>query len=37
MQTQTSFTDTQSQNSKMLEEVEALYEKKLTMENQKYF
>lgn len=36
-QTQTTFMDTQSHNNKMLEEIEALYEKKLTIENQKYF
>lgn len=37
MQSQTNFIDTQGQNTKMLEEIEALYEKKLTLENQKYF
>ncbi len=29
--------DVQGLNTKMLEQVEALYEKKLTLENQKYF
>ena len=37
LQVQTNFVDTQNSSNKMLEDIEALYEKKLAEENQSYF
>lgn len=34
---QSGYTQTQGRNEKMLEDIEALYEKKLALENKKYF
>lgn len=37
LQVHTDFVDTQGSNNRMLEDLEALFEKKLATENQKYF
>jgi hypothetical protein len=34
---QAGYIQTQNRNEKMLEDIEALYEKKLALENKKYF